>query len=162
MSEPLAYLLTWTTYGTWLPGDARGWVDRHRRHGEIVDPPDALRENRAKARMTEDAVILDVPVRHAADEAIRTVCQYKEWFVHALEVRSNHVHIVVSAGDVSPGEVMRALKAYATRAMNALCQTKPRRHWWTRDGSKRYLNTEQSLHAAIEYVLHQDVSWRKE
>ena len=22
--EPLAYLLTWTTYGTWLPGDERG------------------------------------------------------------------------------------------------------------------------------------------
>src|SRR5262249_3307643 len=22
----LAYFLTWTTYGTWLPGDARGWV----------------------------------------------------------------------------------------------------------------------------------------
>jgi hypothetical protein len=22
--EPLAYFLTWTTYGTWLPGDERG------------------------------------------------------------------------------------------------------------------------------------------
>jgi hypothetical protein len=26
MNEPLAYYLTWTTYGTWLPGDERGWV----------------------------------------------------------------------------------------------------------------------------------------
>ncbi len=24
MSEPLAYLLTWTCYGTWLHGDRRG------------------------------------------------------------------------------------------------------------------------------------------
>jgi hypothetical protein len=24
--EPLAYFLTWTTYGSWLPGDQRGWV----------------------------------------------------------------------------------------------------------------------------------------
>ena len=23
--EPLAFLLTWTTYGTWSPGDERGW-----------------------------------------------------------------------------------------------------------------------------------------
>ena len=23
--EPLAYFITWTTYGTWLPGDERGW-----------------------------------------------------------------------------------------------------------------------------------------
>ena len=28
MPEPLAYYLTWTTYGTWLPGDERGWVWR--------------------------------------------------------------------------------------------------------------------------------------
>ncbi len=24
MPEPLAYFLTWPTYGTWLPGDERG------------------------------------------------------------------------------------------------------------------------------------------
>ena len=23
--EPIAYFITWTTYGTWLPGDERGW-----------------------------------------------------------------------------------------------------------------------------------------
>lgn len=27
VSSPLAYLITWTTYGTWLPGDRRGWVE---------------------------------------------------------------------------------------------------------------------------------------
>ena len=27
MPAPLAYLITWTTYGTWLPGDQRGWVE---------------------------------------------------------------------------------------------------------------------------------------
>src|SRR3990172_10721 len=26
MSEPIAYFLTWTSYGTWLSGDPRGWV----------------------------------------------------------------------------------------------------------------------------------------
>ena len=25
----LACFLTWTTYGTWLPGDERGWVELH-------------------------------------------------------------------------------------------------------------------------------------
>jgi hypothetical protein len=28
MADPLAYFLTWTTYGTWLPGDERGWCKR--------------------------------------------------------------------------------------------------------------------------------------
>jgi len=25
----MAYFITWTTYGTWLPGDERCWVDKH-------------------------------------------------------------------------------------------------------------------------------------
>jgi len=27
MSDPLAYFITLTTYGTWLPGDDLGWVN---------------------------------------------------------------------------------------------------------------------------------------
>ena len=26
MDDPIGYFLTWSTYGTWLPGDATGWV----------------------------------------------------------------------------------------------------------------------------------------
>ncbi len=33
MDDPIGYFLTWVTYGTWLPGDARGWVEY--RHGSI-------------------------------------------------------------------------------------------------------------------------------
>ena len=25
-SDPLAFFLTWTAYGSWLPGDGRGWA----------------------------------------------------------------------------------------------------------------------------------------
>jgi len=25
MDDPLAFFLTWTKYGSWLPGDERGW-----------------------------------------------------------------------------------------------------------------------------------------
>src|SRR2546430_11024925 len=34
---PLAYHITWTTYGTWLPGDDRGWV---KKGSSAVQPPD--------------------------------------------------------------------------------------------------------------------------
>jgi|SRR5579885_355674 len=50
-----AYHITWTTYGTWLPGDARGWV----KWGEWgVKPPDPERERDARKRMAESAVVL--------------------------------------------------------------------------------------------------------
>jgi hypothetical protein len=53
--EPLAYFLTWTTYGTWLPGDERGWV-RYRRG---MQAPDSILKREAAARMTDDACRLD-------------------------------------------------------------------------------------------------------
>ena len=51
MDDPIAFFLTWVTYGTWLPGDARGWVD-YRRGWQPSDP---VLELEAAARMTEDA-----------------------------------------------------------------------------------------------------------
>jgi hypothetical protein len=30
LPAPLAYFITWGTYGTWLPGDQRGWVEYRR------------------------------------------------------------------------------------------------------------------------------------
>ena len=54
MPDPLAYFLTWSTYGTWLPGDARGWIEYA--HGWQF--PDAARMLEAEARMTEDACLL--------------------------------------------------------------------------------------------------------
>ena len=34
MDDPLALFLTWTTYGLWLPGDERGWVEKPGRFRE--------------------------------------------------------------------------------------------------------------------------------
>jgi REP element-mobilizing transposase RayT len=155
-----AYFLTWTTYGTWLPGDVRGWVDRHRKHGEIVDPPDHKREEAARGAMKDEAVLLDETLRETARKAMMATAAYCGWLVHAMEVRSNHVHVVVTAADKPVGEVMRVLKAYASRELN---KTYPGRQarWWTREGSKRMLFTDEALSAAIQYVKNQDAAWMK-
>jgi len=191
MAPPLAYFLTWTTYGTWLPGDARGWVDKRQSGPEVpYQAPDPRRERAAKARMKESPVILTPRAREVVEAALRETCSYRGWTVHALSVRSNHVHTVVTAPDLGPGWVMRTLKAYATRALNRLegaAETAPalerglveatpapacqrglvkascdrsapspkRQRWWTEDGSKRYINDERWLAAAVHYVNHQ-------
>ena len=54
-SEPVGFLITWVTYGTWLPGDARGWVE----YQQGWQLPDPIRELEAAARMTEDACRLN-------------------------------------------------------------------------------------------------------
>ncbi|MCA9109357.1 MAG: hypothetical protein KDA52_05390 [Planctomycetaceae bacterium] len=52
MSEPLAFFLTWTTYGTWLPGDERGWVDDRLRRAALE-----LRRL-AEATLSQSSVVL--------------------------------------------------------------------------------------------------------
>ena len=48
--DPLAYFLTLTTYGTWLPGDDRGW---HRKGEPEVQPPNPFLVEMARSRMKE-------------------------------------------------------------------------------------------------------------
>jgi REP element-mobilizing transposase RayT len=157
MTEPLAYLLTWTTYGSWLPGDRRGWVDKHDCGAKTpYQKPDGRREVMAKARMSESAVWLSPEARDAVDAAIRETCNYRTWPVHALNVRSNHAHVVVTAQGATPEWVMKVLKSYGTRAMNRMYPQADRKHWWTEGGSKRYLNDERSVAAAVRYVNDQD------
>ena len=155
MSDVLAYFLTWTTYGTWLPGDSRGWVNRHRTHGEVVEPSQPALENHARGLLKESPVVLSAPMRTVTDAAMRRICDELGWCVHALEVRSNHVHVVVTIQDASPGKVMGILKVNGTRALNTLAGRGRRDRWWTKDGSKRIVNSQESLNAAIRYVMNQ-------
>ena len=121
VAPPLAYFLTWTTYGTWLPGDARGWVDKHQSGPDApYQAPDPQRARAAMARLRESPVVLTPAARAAVEAALRETCSYRGWMVHAVSVRTNHVHIVVTVPGLTPGWVMRTLKAYATRALNRL------------------------------------------
>ena len=161
MPPPLAYLLTWTTYGTWLPGDKRGWVDGHDGAWHVpYQEPDSDREQQARSMMTDAPLMLKVEQRRLIEAGIQNACDGQGWELHAVSARSNHVHAVVAAGDVTPGKVLGLLKKVCTSALNA--KFGRRRHWWTKNGSKRFLNDEKSLYGAIRYVLNQDVTWLKE
>ena len=91
MPEVLAYFLTWPTYGTWLPGDQRGWVKR----GEGFQLPDSVRELDAQALMTEDACLLDDEQRRLVEGTIADHCRIRGWHLHVVNCRTNHVHVVV-------------------------------------------------------------------
>jgi REP element-mobilizing transposase RayT len=162
MDDPLGYFLTWNTYGTWLPGDARGWVEY--RHGWQL--PDAARELEAKARMTEEACRLGAEQREVVQQQIAETCRHRGWRLHAVNCRSNHVHVVVSAGDTPPKKIRADLKAWATRCLkqharslaDASSHDARRENWWAQRGSIRFLYDESSLEAAIVYVMeYQDI-----
>jgi len=155
MPKPLAYFITWTTYGTWLPGDTRWWVDKQGSAATPYREPDQERVLLARRLMKREPVRLASGERRIVKQVIRRACQIKDWAVHALNVRSNHVHIVVTAHEESPERVMSSLKAWASRRLNESSGEERRRRWWTRHGSTRYLNAQRSLVRAIQYVRNQ-------
>jgi REP element-mobilizing transposase RayT len=153
MSMPIAYLLTWTCYGTWLHGDERGSVDaEHRTPGEPFVPPSVSQRYRCARLMSGPTIQLSPAAREVVAAAIRAHCQFRGWELIALNVRSNHVHTVVSCGDVKPEPVMGQFKAYATRWLREKGFFAKNQKIWTEHGSTGYLRDQKSVSAAALYV----------
>ncbi len=151
MADLLGYFLTWTTYGSWLPGDERGWV--HHRAGGIL-PPDSERSRTARRQMKGQPVRLNSDQRRIVRDSIIQSFREKGWDIYALNVRSNHVHIVVAVPNKSLERVISYLKAWASRNLNEAPSIEAPRRWWTRHGSTRYIKIVSSLEKAVEYVTH--------
>src|SRR5262245_35584215 len=145
--DPLGFFLTWVTYGTWLPGDSRGWVE-YRQGWQLPDPS---RELEARAKLTEDACLLTPEQRRSVERQIAETCAHRSWVLHAVNCRSNHVHVVVSANVDNPRKIRIDLKAWATRTLKETYDQE-RENWWAERGSIRFLNNEEGLEAATLYV----------
>jgi len=70
----------------------------------------------------------------------------------ALNVRSNHLHCVITA-NYDPKSARAVLKANATRAMKDTECWRSDLSPWARGGSTKYLWTEEELAKAIAYVV---------
>ena len=155
--EPLAYHLTWTTYGTWLPGDARGWVESG---VPGVQPPDTERERLARQCMAESAVLLSLDQREKVAETIQEHCRIRGWTLHAVNVRTNHAHVVVTCGCAGE-KACDEFKLWTSRRLSemagltgAVAHKAGRRRWWTEGGSVKSIDDERYLANAIDYVAN--------
>jgi REP element-mobilizing transposase RayT len=152
---PLAYLITFRCYGTWLHGDERGSIDRfHNRYKTPYIEPNArwLRHNAQV--LQSDPVTLDAWQRQSVEVAIRETCTIRRWHLHALNVRTNHIHAVVSIGSIKPQRALTAFKANSTRQMRQDGHWRPEHSPWAEKGSKRHLWNERSVARAIDYMLY--------
>jgi REP element-mobilizing transposase RayT len=152
---PLGYLITFRCYGTWLHGDDRGSVDReHRRYRTPYASPNQNRRQHNQNMLKGEGVTLTAGQRASVEKAIRETCLYRRWDLHAHNVRTNHVHTVVSIGSKKPELALNAFKANATRQMRQDGCWDATHSPWVDRGSKRYLWNERSLGLAIDYVLY--------
>ena len=151
---PLAYLITFTCYGTWLHGDKRGSVDfMHNQFGEDFLEEDRQREQEEFRQLKHSPVYLTQEQRECIAQSIAEVCDFRQWKLWAVNVRTNHVHVVLSSEE-SPKKVLRDLKTRSTMNLKSngfFAQEK----LWTRGGSGRFLWKEDAVEAACHYVREQ-------
>jgi hypothetical protein len=88
------------TYGTWLPGDERGWRSRnHRQHvdGDYKQPPpqnDSRLHRAAQSRMKREPVFLSLAARRTAVQVIATsLCNMGVQTLVASVSRA-HLHVL--------------------------------------------------------------------
>jgi REP element-mobilizing transposase RayT len=152
---PLAFFITFRAYGTWLHGDERGSVDRHH---NVYNTPRIPRNDTwhriEGGLLKHPPVRLDGARRRSVKDAIVETCEKRNWYLWAMNVRTNHAHTVVTARGCDPDRVLNALKANATRKMREDGCWPHKHSPWAEKGSKRRLWNERSLARAIDYVLN--------
>ena len=143
------HFLTWTTYGTWLPGDRRGWASA-KSHAPR-DPAPRL-ELYCRELLRAPPLALDPRQRVACAAAIVETCAFRGWTLQAVNVRTTHVHALIGAGEPSP-RVLQALKAWATRRLRERAGVATDRPVWSSAGSTRLVRESSDARAALAYVL---------
>ena len=145
--DPITTFITWTTYGTWLPGDMRGW--RHSNRGN--QSPRPLLEKWCREQMTSQIVTLSFDDRKMVELACVEHCKHRQWILLAANARSNHVHVVIEANE-RPQKVRDQLKANCTRKLRQQNVALRAKRTWTRGGDCSILKSDSDIDNAISYV----------
>jgi REP element-mobilizing transposase RayT len=144
MARMIGFMATWTTYGTWLQGDKRGYV----KNGTILEA-DAELEKRNEESLKHDKVKIPKHLRKTVENAILEEAAEIGQKVYAIAVCSNHVHIVADNIGKRCGYSIGRFKKAATKILRK-CGFKNK--IWTKGFNKRYCYHQHELDTKIKYA----------
>lgn len=147
MDQILATMITLTTYGTWLRGDQRGWVD----DGKTL-PPDPERESADRGRLKHPPFLFQpsqfIQVGRCIGESLQ---QRKNASLLALAVQSWHCHVVVGP---TPHPIPDIVKCAKDAVRYGLRLGRP---IWTAGYDKRFCFDRSAVRARIVYVERHNI-----
>lgn len=145
MSEIIGYMATWTTYGTWLPGDERGYVDNK---GQLQDGDEKILQ-KSKKLQKSPTVKLNIAERKIAKQTILDEAQRIGHKIISLAVCTNHVHLLGKPHQESIDKIISRYKSITTRMF---WEYGRKGKIWTRGFDKQFCFTEKELTARIIYI----------
>jgi REP element-mobilizing transposase RayT len=160
------WFITSTTYGTWLPGDERGFVSNVMdEQGDWFlqnDPGTPYLANDAARKSLAQTVMKGPPVYLTLEQATAVASQFHEtiehrgWKLHVFAIMAGHVHIVITADDaVESSDILGDLKSYASRRLNREWNRPVSGTWWTESGSQRPIEDDAHFVNVVRYVANQ-------
>lgn len=133
-------MVTWTTYGTWLQGDKRGYV----KNGIIYRGNEKF-QSANRTLQKSPVVKLNSLQKQIVENAITKGAEKLGDKILAIAVCSNHVHILFGASTVSIDKIVHRYKYAATRALGA-------GRIWSKGFDKRYCFTDDEVTVKIKYI----------
>jgi len=144
MQKLIAYMITWTTYGSWLQGDERKYV----KDGQTLEPNQNLKKSNLLS-LKRQIMKLTPSQQNIVQNTILEEAKRINHKIHAITVCSNHIHIVAENNHTPINQAVSRYKNVATAALKRTgFNTKP----WTKGFDKRFCFTEEQLKQKIEYV----------
>ena len=125
---------------------------KHNVFGTARIPPNQPLEKSDAKQLKHPPITLDAKQRQVVERVVREVCEHRKYTLQAINVRTNHVHAVVTAM-CKPEPVLEAFKSYATRGLRRAGLIPAKQKPWVRHGSTIYLWKERDVAKAIEYVM---------
>ncbi|MHB0946434.1 MAG: transposase [Sedimentisphaerales bacterium] len=140
----IAYMVTWTTYGTWLQGDKRGYV----KDGQILPRDDKLKSANEKQQKFE-TFKLNSNHKQIVKDAILAGAEIVNQKIIDLAVCSNHIHLLV---EEAGGSIEKTVRRYKIAATLALRQNGIQGKIWSDGYDKRFCYTNEEIEQKIKYI----------
>jgi REP element-mobilizing transposase RayT len=165
IDENFALHITWTCYGTRLPGDERGYVSNtilpgigHERKQNVPGTPvtadSATTRANAKRLQKWETVNLDRAQALVVAQSLVDAARKRGWVIPRASIMADHVHVVIM-GCPDDGEAVRRILKGNTQASLSDAAGMSKR-WWTAGGSDRYKHGTGAIGPAIQYVAEQE------
>jgi len=143
MSRLVGYMVTWTTYGSWLPGDKRGYVE----NGRVLEGNKPILKACEKLQKYP-TVKLNQSEKEIVRAAILKEAERIGQKIETLAVRTNHIHLAARPGEKSIERTVSMYKSAATRAL----RSRRKGPVWTKSFDKRFCFSEADLSSRIKYI----------
>ena len=155
LEYPLAYHITFGTYGTRLHGDERGTVSRNQnRFGDPIIGKDIVWQRIERSQLKFAPVVLTEEQQEHVETAVPPICTRGNWEFHIAAGQPDHVHVLLTTPNEGK-KVRKWLKRWLGEALSVVWPTVSNQTWWAEGGSVKTIWDHEYFANVFNYIHEQ-------